>query len=144
MRRKVLGCVPGSRLDGHLILRRLLAITLHQSSTSHSDIRVDKVKEFIIDHYSDELDLATVAKVVNLHPVYLGKLFKTSTSFSVKHFINLIRVNNAEMMLSGGGFSVSEAAERCGYKDISYFSNVFRSIKGYPPSKASMQKRASD
>lgn len=141
------GMQPGYRMFArgifHLILHQLLAISFHHSPKSHSDIRMDKVKEFIIDHYSNELDLATVAKVVNLHPVYLGKLFKTSTSFSVKHFINIIRVNNAEMMLSGGGFSVSEVAERCGYKDISYFSNVFRSIKGYPPSKASMQKRTS-
>lgn len=136
---------PGYRMFArgifHLILHRLLAVSFHHSPISHSDSRVDKVKEFIIDHYSEELDLATVAKVVNLHPVYLGKLFKTNTSFSVKHFINLVRINNAEMMLSGGGFSVSDAAERCGFKDISYFSNVFSAMKGYPPSKANMQKR---
>lgn len=138
------GMQPGYRMFArgifHLILHRLLAVHFQHDSESPYDTRIEKVKEFIIDHYSEELDLMTVAKVVNLHPVYLGKLFKTNTSFSVKQFINLIRVNNAEMMLSGGGFSVSEAAERCGYNDISYFSNVFRSIKGYPPSKASLQK----
>ncbi|MGG1518662.1 helix-turn-helix domain-containing protein [Paenibacillus oryzisoli] len=141
------GMQPGYRMFArgifHLILHRLLAVSFHHSPITHSDSRVEKVKEFVVDHYSEELDLATVAKVVNLHPVYLGKLFKTSTGFSVKHFINLVRINNAEMMLSGGGFSVSDAAERCGFKDISYFSNVFSAIKGYPPSKASMQKRVS-
>jgi len=46
----------------------------------------------------------------------------------------MIRVNNAEMLLSTGEFSVTEVAERCGFRDVSYFSNVFKSMKGYPPS----------
>jgi AraC-like DNA-binding protein len=38
------------------------------------------------------------------------------------------------MMLSSGDFTVSETAERCGFRDISYFSNMFKLLKGYPPS----------
>jgi AraC family transcriptional regulator, arabinose operon regulatory protein len=133
------GMQPAFRMQARgiflLILHRLLSISFHQSLKFQSDIRIDRVKDYIISHSSEELDLASVAKVVNLHPVYLGKLFKAGTNCSIKHYINLIRVNNAEMMLTSGGFSVSEAAERCGYKDVSYFSNVFKSIKGYPPSK---------
>ncbi|GMK38159.1 AraC family transcriptional regulator [Paenibacillus sp. CCS19] len=138
------GMQPGYRIAAKgillLLLHRLLSNALQHSPVSNADVRINKVKEHIIDHFPDELDMASLSKVVNLHPVYLGKLFKSSTGYSIRHFINLIRVNNAEMMLSGGGFSVSDAAQRCGYNDISYFSNVFRAIKGYPPSKAGMYR----
>lgn len=33
-----------------------------------------------------------------------------------------------------GDFNVSETAERCGFHDISYFSNLFKTIRGYSPS----------
>ena len=30
--------------------------------------------------------------------------------------------------------TVKEAAECCGFHDLSYFSKVFKEVKGYPPS----------
>jgi AraC family transcriptional regulator, arabinose operon regulatory protein len=117
-----------------LILHRLLSISLLQNGALQSDYRIAKVRAYITEHYSDDLDLDTLATILRLHPVYISKLFKKDTGYSFKQFLNLIRVNNAEMMLIAGGFTVSEVAERCGYEDISYFSNVFKSIKGYPPS----------
>ncbi len=117
-----------------LILHRLLTNTFAESSRTLSDSRINKIKEYIIDHYSEDIDIQDLADLVNLHPVYLGKLFKQNTNYSYKEFLNVIRVNNAEMMLSTGGFTVTEVAERCGFKDISYFSNVFKGMKGYPPS----------
>lgn len=119
-----------------LILHRLMTLSSQQLTGAYSDPRITKVKEYIVEHYSEEIDFAEIAKLVKLHPVYLGKLFKQNTSSTYKEFLNQIRINNAEMMLSTGGFTVSEVAERCGYKDISYFSNVFKNIKGFPPSMA--------
>ncbi|WP_372516736.1 helix-turn-helix transcriptional regulator [Paenibacillus silviterrae] len=65
---------------------------------------------------------------------YLGKLFRINTGISFKEYLNQMRINQAEILLSTGGYSVTEVAERCGFHDISYFSNVFKSIKGCPPS----------
>ncbi len=117
-----------------LIIHHLLSTIYFDSSSSPYDLRVNIVKEYIIDNYSDVLDMNTLASLVNLHPVYLGDLFKKNLNYTIKEFINLIRVNNAEMLLSTGGFSVSEVADRCGFSDVYYFSNIFKKIKGYPPS----------
>ena len=81
-------------------------------------------------------EIGRLAEDVGLHPVYLGRLFKQQTGVSYKTFLNTVRVNNAEAMLTAGGFTVGEVAERCGFRDISYFSNVFKAHKGYPPSAA--------
>lgn len=91
---------------------------------------------YIMDHYSEEVTIKELADFVALNPVYLGKLFKQNTGSTYKEFINKVRVSNAEMILSAGGFNVSEVAAHCGYQDVAYFSNVFKNIKGYPPSFA--------
>ncbi|MNV95199.1 HTH-type transcriptional activator RhaS [compost metagenome] len=89
---------------------------------------------YIMDHYAEEVTLGDLAGLVGLNPEYLGKLFKQNTGSTCKEFLNRVRVNNAEMILTAGGFNVSEVAEHCGYHDVAYFSNVFKRIKGYPPS----------
>ena len=89
---------------------------------------------YISDHYSENITITEMAEMVGLHPVYFGKLFKQNTGLTFKEYVNRIRINNAEMMLSSGDFTVTETAERCGFSDIFYFSNLFKSLKGYPPS----------
>ncbi|MBW5445812.1 helix-turn-helix domain-containing protein [Cohnella sp. CFH 77786] len=128
------GYVMQSRALFMLIVHRLLTITNRNTSLLKADQRVNQVLEYVAEHYPEELDLSGMAEIVNLHPVYLGKLFKKNMGCSFKEYLNMIRVNHAEMLLSTGGFSVTQVAERCGFRDISYFSNVFKSVKGYPPS----------
>lgn len=118
-----------------LIVYRLLNIAYHQE-TPLLDPRIHKVMAYIMDHYAEEVTIKALAEWIGLNPVYLGKLFKQNTGSTCKEFLNRVRVNNAEMILSAGGFNVSEVAEHCGYHDVAYFSNVFKSMKGYPPSAA--------
>jgi len=131
------GHVMQSRALFMLIIHRLLTITNSAAALMKADPRVNQVLKFVAEHYSEELDLPGMAELVNLHPVYLGKLFKKYMGCSFKQYLNMIRINHAEMLLSTGGFSVTQAAERCGFRDIAYFSNVFKAVKGYPPSTVS-------
>ena len=119
-----------------LILHRLLLLAARLGPGRQTDERMAMARAYITDHYAESLRLETVAELTGLHPVYFGKRFKQDTGSTFKQFVNMIRVNHAEMMLAAGGFRVAEVAERCGFQDISYFSNVFRSVKGYSPSVA--------
>lgn len=135
-----------SRQPGHIMQSRaLFMLIIHQVITFYyrkddplqADKRINKVLEYVVDHYSEELNLSGMAQIVNLHPVYLGKIIKKNTGYSFKEYLNQVRINHAEMLLSTGGFSVTEVAERCGFHDVAYFSNVFKTIKGYRPSTVS-------
>jgi AraC family transcriptional regulator, arabinose operon regulatory protein len=131
------GYIMQARALFMLIIHKLLLISSHKNSYIQTDLRVKKVLDYVNERYPDKLELSGIATLFNLHPVYFGKLFKENTGYSFKEYLNLIRCNNAEMLLSTGGFSVTEVAERCGFNDVSYFSNVFKLIKGYPPSNVS-------
>lgn len=118
-----------------LILHQLLH-NYYRQSTTQIDPRIQKLTAYITEHYFEEITIRDLAEMVNLHPVYLGKLFKQHTGVTYKEYLNRVRINHAEMMLSEGNLTVTEAAELCGFNDISYFSNVFKEMKGYPPSVA--------
>jgi AraC-like DNA-binding protein len=118
-----------------LILHRLLSNYFRQSTTQ-TDPRIKKITAYISEHYAEDIKIGDLARLFNLHPVYLGKLFKQNTGLTYKEYIHRIRINNAEMMLSSGDFTVTETAERCGFRDVAYFSKMFKTMKGYPPSAA--------
>ena len=49
-------------------------------------------------------------------------------------YLNQVRISHAAMLLRQGS-TVTEAAEQCGYTNISYFINLFREMNGCTPGK---------
>lgn len=116
------------------ILHRYFSILYYKDPLNNVAPHVKKAIRFICDNYKTNLEVSDLAKVIGLNPSYFGTLFKTATGFTVKEYLNQVRIDTAENMLSSGEFSVKETACRCGFEDSYYFSKVFKKIKGYPPS----------
>jgi AraC-like DNA-binding protein len=122
------------------ILHHYLSLLYYKNSFETIDLRIRRAIHFIAGNFSSHIEVIDLADMVGLNPVYFGSLFRKSTGFSVKTYINRIRINNAENLLSSGEFSVQDVAYKCGFEDIFYFSKVFKSIKGYSPSKTILNK----
>ncbi|MDR0929718.1 MAG: AraC family transcriptional regulator [Oscillospiraceae bacterium] len=116
-----------------LILSKLLDLAVYKNPVSVADRRVRQVVEYITEHYSQSLALQEIARQVQLSPSYLSSLFHRSMGMTLNRYINQIRVNHAESLLMNNMANVTEAAERCGFCDVYYFSRVFTEIKGYNP-----------
>jgi len=118
-----------------LILQRLSEILIYNNDDMTGDYRISKIKSYITMHYSDKLRVEELAELVHLNSSYLGQLFKQQTGISIYRYITQIRVRNAESMLRSSGCKVHEAAEYCGFCDVTHFYKSFRSIRGFPPSR---------
>ncbi|MEK4248017.1 helix-turn-helix transcriptional regulator [Paenibacillus sp. FSL W7-1287] len=116
-----------------LLLNQLFQIHYYKTQ-NNIDPRIKRVTDYIELHYAECIEIDKLAHMTNLHAVYLGKLFKSNTGFTIKEYINRVRINRAEQLLSNGNHSVSEVAGQCGFQDIYYFSKVFKKTKGYAPS----------
>ncbi len=138
--------MPGYGMKTHAIfltiLHRYLSLIYFKNSLENIDSRIRKIIHFIAENYSSHIDVADLAEMVGLNQVYFGSLFRKSTGLCVNVYINRVRINNAENLLSSGEFTVQEVAYKCGFEDIYYFSKVFKSIKGYSPSKSILNKRS--
>ena len=120
------------------ILYRLFCLLYYHNDQTFIDSRIQKVINYITQHYTEKLTVDDLARQVCLNPVYLGILFKENTGLSVKKYINQIKINHAENLLLSGEFTITEIALRCGFEDIYYFSKLFKSMRGYPPSQINL------
>lgn len=100
---------------------------------------VQKIMRFVADHYDASLNLSVVASEVHLHTSYLSELFKKETGTNLCNYINDYRLLIAKYELRGGNAKIAEIAERVGFNDYHYFSQVFSKRVGVPPRKYRMK-----
>ena len=105
------------------------------STNSNYDIRIRKAIEYIFEHFPEKITIQTVSNKIGLNAYYFGNLFKKETGKSFHQFLNNIRLNHAENMLSEGELNVNEVAWACGFSDPFYFSKLFKKERGVSPSK---------
>lgn len=96
---------------------------------------VERVIHYIKSKVPGEVTLTEAANYVNLNPSYLSKLFKDKTEQNFVDFVLEMRMNEAMRLLVSTSLRVSEIADRLGYSDIAYFSNMFKRKIGVTPSK---------
>ena len=100
-----------------------------------ADRLMQKAARYIRGSYKEDIDLASIARAVNLSPSYLSKKFKASTGFGCREYLVLVRVQAASAMLLETNKSVAEIALACGFRDSNYFGDAFKRAKGVSPSK---------
>ena len=103
------------------------------SEVEQSDSIVQRAKNFIHEHYMEEISRTEVAAIVYLTPEYMAKMFKKETGVSLKQYISDYRVQKAKELLSSPTARISDVAANVGFDNFSYFSTVFKKTTGYTP-----------
>ena len=108
-------------------------------------IQLDKQKEYIqkfnalmtyIDtHYTENLDLETVAKSVGFSKYHFSRLFKQYTNFTFGDYLCYRRIKAAEELLANPDLSITEVAIQAGFPSISTFNRLFKQHKNCTPSE---------
>lgn len=109
------------------------------SSDNTEDIRssralvISQVKDFIHEHLSEDVSLHILADRVNLHPVYLSKVFKLETSEGLKEYLHRVRMEKAVHLLKKSDAKIYEITAAVGYLNTPYFIKVFKKEFGMTP-----------
>ena len=103
------------------------------SEVEQSDSIVQRAKNFIHEHYMEEISRTEVAAVVFLTPEYMAKMFKKEEGVSIKQYISDYRIQKAKELLSSPSVRISDVAADVGFDNFSYFSTVFKKTTGYTP-----------
>lgn len=96
---------------------------------------VAKAVNYLLEHYSEDISLVTVARELNISPGYFSRLFKEEIGVPFKSYLIAIRMDKAKQLLSQNGLAVSQVAAAVGYADPNYFSEAFRKHEGISPSE---------
>lgn len=103
--------------------------------TEEKNYLVKLAKEYVEEHYYENLMLADVAQRVGISAGYLSTLFQKQLSKGFIDYLNEIRIEHACAYLLQNHLKTYEIAYKVGFKDEKYFSKVFKRIKGQTPSE---------
>ncbi len=87
----------------------------------------------INENYKNKISLKTVADHLHTNPSYLSTLFKQEMGMTFTDYLNQIRINRSCELLADSNFSLIDISIQCGFDGQSYFTKVFRKIKGCTP-----------
>lgn len=99
---------------------------------SVSNKAVQRLVEWIDEHFSEDITLKRLSEIAHMNEKYLCRVFRSYTGRTPIEYINHIRIEkSAEALLRGK--TVTEAAFEHGFNELSYFSKIFRRYMGCSP-----------
>ena len=119
-------------LHGHLGAGHRLSG--HSAATGrHRRALMLRARQYLDDHYAEEISLERLAETLKISPFYLSHLFSQEADFTFMEYLTHRRMGEARRLLEAGGHNVSETACAVGYRDANYFAKVFRRHFGLAP-----------
>jgi AraC-like DNA-binding protein len=104
-----------------------------RSSTTAIEPRsVKKVRDYLREHYSENISLSNLASVADLSPFHLVRVFSNKIGVPPHEYQTQVRITAAQRLMRNGS-SISEAAIETGFFDQSHFSRHFKRITGLTP-----------
>ena len=95
--------------------------------------RLKTVLQYVTAHFADNLPVAEVAAVCQCSPSHFMRWFKQMTGQRFTEYLNIYRLNAAAEALRTTDDTVLTVAERCGFKNLSYFNRAFKASFGLTP-----------
>jgi AraC family transcriptional regulator len=95
---------------------------------------VNKIKEYLLAHYDENICLSRLAELVGLNQFYLVRVFRKHVGLPPYNYLTQIRMAKARNLLISG-MPPAEVASAVGFCDQSHFTRFFkRATKTTPAS----------
>lgn len=94
---------------------------------------VKSAREYVEEHYTDDISLQEVADKIGISAGYLSTMFAQNMNCKFVDYLNKVRIERACTYLEQNYLKTYEIAYRVGFRDEKYFSRVFKKVKGMSP-----------
>jgi AraC-like DNA-binding protein len=103
-------------------------------SLLHNNSNLDHVIQYVTKNVHREIREQDVAALCHYSVTYFSKLFHQKVGISFRDFVTTKRINLAKKLLvEDNSAKIAYVAYQCGYRDVSYFSRIFKKKTGYSP-----------
>ena len=90
-------------------------------------------KDFIDEHYTENIRLEDIAASVGADIYKLSKVFKADIGISPMRYVILRRIGEAQNLLINTDMTITRIALSVGYNNSNYFQNVFKEFMQMTP-----------
>ncbi len=117
-------------------LRRVLSHIAFKTAfvRQSSTLDVEAILDLMVDHLrSDDLTLDRLAGHACLTPSHFSRRFREATGYPPIDYYIRLKIQKACELLDATPMTVSQISDYLGYKNVYYFSRVFKKIVGQSP-----------
>ena len=116
-----------SMLVKYLLLENMLRPNIDQN--------IQRAINYIEENLEEKLSIKSISRQVNVSKTVLYNKFHTFFGCTISEFINIKRIEKSIEYLSKTDLSMEEISMKVGFSSASYYSKIFKRIKGISPLK---------
>ncbi|KRE99869.1 hypothetical protein ASG89_27485 [Paenibacillus sp. Soil766] len=116
---------------------KISGISSQRGGSEHSKHKeaIDFMIHYAHEHYAEDIALEDLSKQLYLTRNYLNRMFKKATGETFTNYLIRVRLEKAKVLLAEGKHMIYEISEKVGYKNVAYFSSIFKKHYGMNPSE---------
>ncbi|WP_160396932.1 AraC family transcriptional regulator [Paenibacillus sp. MMS18-CY102] len=126
---RVLGDLQGLLADN----KSLEVMRQHSHSWGAVDPHIARVLEYVHSHYTDQLDIDSMAAIALQSRFHFIRSFKNATGFTPYQYVLYLRMEQAKQLLAKTAYTVTEISFRLGFSSASQFYRAFEKSVGTTP-----------
>ena len=124
-----------------LAIEGLVLEMLAEASRSKINIEKDiprwlkEAKDFLRENFAESFSLGAVAKIADVHPSHLSRVFREKFGCTVGEYVRRLRVEFACRQILTTEIPLSEIASNAGFSDQSHFNKIFKNLFNLTPNE---------
>lgn len=120
--------------EASMVIEQLLQLMVNLAYCSEPSIQIREACRYILNHVDDNLSVKDIALELFINKNYLSGIFKEKTKLTLSEYVTLVKMERAKKLIICEKLKNYEVAQQLGYKDVEYFSRVFKKYEGVSPS----------
>lgn len=114
------------------------------SYPTHRDLRFEKMRDFVHEHYAEAIEVADIASAGCTSVRDCFRSFRDYVGMGPAQYVREYRVRQSCRLLAHTSRTIESVALSCGFSSATQFSQTFRTIMGSTPSAYRARWRESD
>lgn len=99
----------------------------------HYYARLQKVKHFVEENYSEEISLDRAAGIACMERTSFSRFFSTKVGVSFTQWLTKFRITKARDLMKRSNYSISEITHAVGFSDLRTFERAFKKLTDLTP-----------
>ena len=96
---------------------------------------VKNICRVVLKNMDNQVSIKFIADQLFMNQSYISTLYKEKTGSSLVEYITMVKMERAKILFQNSEIKNYEVADKLGYKDVEYFSKVFKKYTGTTPSE---------
>ncbi len=128
----------------YLIVGRLLPfLDLRKDGKNDDKNRIERILQYIQLNYLYPISSASISNELNISPFVLSRIFSNNIGIRLDQYINELRINYANHLLSSTHKKITDIALESGFETLRTFNRVYKSITSTTPREYRKQQKIS-